>query len=81
MTEPSEFVLEHLREGTDFTVYRGRKRGNATPVLAVAPASERPSPQSLRRLEHEYSLEPSSMRRGQLSRWRSLVTKGRRFSY
>jgi serine/threonine protein kinase len=56
MTEPSEFVLEHLREGTDFTVYRGRKRGNATPVLAVAPASERPSPQSLRRLEHEYSL-------------------------
>jgi serine/threonine protein kinase len=55
MTEPSEFVLEQLREGADFTVYRGRQRGNPTPVLVVA-AAERPSPQSLRRLEHEYLL-------------------------
>src|SRR5580692_12258316 len=56
MTEPSEFVLEQLREGADFTVYRSRQRGNPTPVLAVAPAAEHPSPHSLRRLEHEYSL-------------------------
>jgi PAS domain S-box-containing protein len=56
MTGPSEFVLEPLREGPDFILYRGRQRGNAAPVLAVAAAAERPSPQSLRRLEHEYSL-------------------------
>jgi PAS domain S-box-containing protein len=56
MTEPSGYLLEVLREGADFTVYRGRQRGNPTPVLVVAPAAERPSPQSLRRLEHEYSL-------------------------
>jgi serine/threonine protein kinase len=56
MTEPSEFVLERLRGDADFTVYRGRQRGNPTPVLAVAPAAERPSPRSLRRLEHEYLL-------------------------
>jgi PAS domain S-box-containing protein len=56
MTEPSEFVLERLREGADFTVYRGRQSGNPTPLLAVAPADERPSPQSLRRLEHENML-------------------------
>jgi len=56
MTEPTEFVLQQLREGADFTVYRGRQRGNPTPVLVVAPAAERQSPQSLRRLEHEYSL-------------------------
>ncbi len=56
MTEPSEFVLEQLREGADFTVYRGRQRGNPTRVLAVAPAAERPSPRSLQRLEHEYLL-------------------------
>ena len=56
MTAPSEFVLEQLREGADFTVYRGRQRGSPTPVLAVAPAAERPSPQSLRRLEHENTL-------------------------
>jgi PAS domain S-box-containing protein len=36
MTEPSRYVLEPLREGPDFTVYRGRKHGNKTPVLAVA---------------------------------------------
>src|SRR5580693_10021842 len=56
MTAPSGYLLEVLREGADVTVYRGRQRGNPTPVLVVAPAAERPSPQSLRRLEHEYSL-------------------------
>jgi PAS domain S-box-containing protein len=56
MTEPSEFVLKQLREGADFTVYRGRQRGNPTPVLAVVPVAEKPSPQSLRRLEREYLL-------------------------
>jgi PAS domain S-box-containing protein len=56
MTEPSEFVLEQLREGADFTIYRGRQRGNLMPVLAVASPAERPSPRSLQRLEHEYLL-------------------------
>jgi hypothetical protein len=49
MTERSGYVLEILREGREFTVYRGRQRGNPLPVLAVALAAERPSPQSLRR--------------------------------
>jgi predicted ATPase/transcriptional regulator with GAF, ATPase, and Fis domain len=48
--------MELLREGADFTLYRGRERGNQTPVLAVAPAAEQPSPQNARLLEHEYSL-------------------------
>src|ERR1700758_3681039 len=56
MTAPSEFVLEQLREGADFTVYRGRQRGSPNPVLAVAVAAERPTPQILRRLEHENTL-------------------------
>ena len=56
MIELSGYVLEPLREGPDFTLYRGRQRGNPSPVLAVALAAERPSPQSLRRIEHEYSL-------------------------
>src|SRR5882762_6005747 len=56
MTERSGYVLETLREGREFTLYRGRQHGNPSPVLAVALAAERPSPQSLRRLEHEYSL-------------------------
>src|SRR5216684_5489330 len=49
-------VLEPLRECPDFTLYRGRQPGNPSPVLVVALAPEQPSPQSLRRLEHEYSL-------------------------
>jgi serine/threonine protein kinase len=56
MTEPSGYVLEPLREGPDFSLYRGRQHGNPSPVLAMGFAAEQPSPQSLRRLEHEYSL-------------------------
>src|SRR5467141_1802315 len=53
---PSGFVLEPLREGADFTLYRGRQHGDPSSVLAIAPSTKQPSPQSLRRLEHEYSL-------------------------
>jgi PAS domain S-box-containing protein len=54
-TEPFGYLLELIREEADFTLYRGRKHGSASPVLVVA-LTEQPSPQSLRRLEHEYSL-------------------------
>ena len=53
---PSGYELVPLRESADFTLYRGRKQGNSSPILAVALAAEQPSPQSLRRLKHEYSL-------------------------
>src|ERR1700730_1196310 len=56
MTDLSVYVLEPIREGPDFTLYRGRQHGNPSRVLAVALAAEHPSPQGLRRLEHEYSL-------------------------
>jgi hypothetical protein len=56
IAEPSEYVLEPLRAGADFTLYRGRQHGNPSPVLVIALSAEQPSPQSLRRLEHEYSL-------------------------
>jgi len=56
MAEDSEYVLEPLCQRADFAIYRGRERGNQMPILAAAVAAEQPSPQSLRRLEHEYSL-------------------------
>src|SRR5260221_14056342 len=56
MTAPSGYVLEPLRKGADFTLYRGRQNDNPSPVLAIAPSTDQPSPQTLRRLEHEYSL-------------------------
>jgi predicted ATPase len=49
-------VLEPLWADADFKLYRGRQHGNPSPVLAVALATDQPSPQSLRRLEHEFSL-------------------------
>ena len=55
-TEPPEFLLEAVREGAEFTLYRARQHGNPSPVLVVAPTAKQPLPQSLRRLEHEYSL-------------------------
>ena len=36
MTEPSGYVLQPLREGPDFTLYRGWQNGNTAPVLAIA---------------------------------------------
>ncbi len=56
LSGPSGYQLEPLREDADFTLYRGRQQGNPSSILAVTPATEHPSSQSLRRLEHEYSL-------------------------
>jgi PAS domain S-box-containing protein len=51
----SGYVLVPLRESADFFLYRGRKYDDPSPVLAIA-LFEQPSPQSIRRLMHEYSL-------------------------
>src|SRR5580704_10214069 len=56
MSSSSDYVLEPIRNRAEFTLYRGRQRGNPMPLLAVAPTTEPPPPQSLRRLEHEHSL-------------------------
>jgi hypothetical protein len=56
MTEPSEYVLEPLREGADFTLYRGQQRGDAKSVLARTLTEQQSSSEGLRRLDHEYSL-------------------------
>jgi hypothetical protein len=56
MVEVYKFELEPLRKEADFTYFRGRECTMEVPVLAVALTAERPSPQSARRLEHEYAL-------------------------
>src|SRR5882672_9854535 len=65
--ELSEYMLETLRKDGNFILYRGRHRRetDTSPpsILVVAPGSERPTLESLRRMEHEYSfaaeLDPS----------------------
>jgi PAS domain S-box-containing protein len=56
MAAASEYVFEPIRNSAEFTLYRARQRGEPTPVLVVAPTTEPSSRESLRRLEHEYSL-------------------------
>ena len=51
----SGYVLVPLRESADFTLYRGRKYDDTSPVLAIALSTEQPSSQSIRRLKHEYA--------------------------
>src|SRR5579863_7906520 len=57
MSAASEYVLDPIRGGPEFTLYRGRHRSDPSPVLILAPAAQQPLPQSLRLLEHEFSLE------------------------
>jgi len=56
MATASQYTLEPIRVSAEFTLYRARQHGNPSPLLSVAPAAEPPPPQTLRRLEHEYSL-------------------------
>src|SRR5437773_11772115 len=55
--EPSEYTLEPLRQDDQFTLYRGRSAGaEATPILMLRPAAAHPVPDTLRRIDLEYSL-------------------------
>src|SRR6202045_3598375 len=56
LSGPSGYELVPLPGGAEFTLYRGGEHATPSPVLAIAPSAEQPSPQTLRRLEHEYSL-------------------------
>ncbi len=56
MAAASEYVLEPIRNRAELTLYRARQPSNPMPLLAVAPTAEQPLPQSLKRLEREYSL-------------------------
>jgi len=55
--EISEYVRECLREDEEFILYRARASAAEVPsVLLLTHASIRPRPESLKKIEHEYSL-------------------------
>jgi hypothetical protein len=56
MKEPFEYVSEAIRDGGELKLYRARQHGNRSPVLLLTPAAAQPLPETLRRLEREYSL-------------------------
>ena len=53
--------LETIRQDGEFILYRGLRKsltdGSFCSVLVLAPASERPAPETLSRMEHEFSLQ------------------------
>ncbi len=56
MTAASLQLLEPIRKGAEFTLYRAQQHGNPLPVLVLAATAKQLSSESLQRLEHEYSL-------------------------
>src|SRR5713101_6328135 len=54
----SQYVLEALRTDEEFVLYRcaGSNHSGLPSILLLAPASMRPAPEILRKIEHEYSL-------------------------
>jgi PAS domain S-box-containing protein len=54
--ELSTHVFEVLRKDEEFILYRGRSGDDAAQVLVASPAMEYPAPETLKLLEHAYSL-------------------------
>jgi serine/threonine protein kinase len=53
----SGYVFEALRKDEEFILYRGQSKDIGSQVLVLSPAVQRSTPESLKRLEHEYSLQ------------------------
>ena len=56
MIELSRYAFEELRKDEESILYRGQSKDDASWVLVLSPMLEYPPPESLKRLEHEYSL-------------------------
>jgi PAS domain S-box-containing protein len=52
----SRYVFEALRKDEEFILYRARSESAPVKVLVFSPVAEYPTPESLKRLEHAYSL-------------------------
>jgi predicted ATPase len=55
--ELPRYVLEALRKDEEFILYRGRSQDDPSQVLVLSPVAEYPRSESLKRLEHAYSLK------------------------
>jgi PAS domain S-box-containing protein len=55
--ELPRYALEALRKDEEFILYRGRSQDDPSQVLVLSPVAEYPRSESLKRLEHAYSLK------------------------
>ena len=56
MVDLSRYIFEALRKDEEFVLYRGQSKDDASQVLVLSPVLQDPTPESLKRLEQEYSL-------------------------
>ena len=56
MIELSTYSLRVLRNDKELNLYRGSREHDDSQILVLSPAMEYPAPETLKRLEHEYSL-------------------------
>ena len=56
MIELSTYSLRVLRNDKELNLYRGSREHDDSQILALSPAMEYPASETLKRLEHEYSL-------------------------
>jgi PAS domain S-box-containing protein len=54
--ELSKYILEVLWKDNEFNLHRGRSSDDSSQILVLSPLVEHPAPETLQRLEHEYSL-------------------------
>jgi predicted ATPase/signal transduction histidine kinase len=52
----TRYAFEALQKDEEFILYRGRSEDDAVQVLVLSPVVAYPTPESLKRLEHAYSL-------------------------
>ena len=53
----SRYIFDTVQKDEEFILYRGKNVDAGSKILALSPVGQHPKPESLKRLEHEYSLK------------------------
>jgi PAS domain S-box-containing protein len=53
----SRYIFDTVQKDAEFILYRGKNLDAGSTILALSPVGQHPKPESLKRLEHEYSLK------------------------
>ena len=57
MIDLSRYIFDTVQKDEEFILYRGKNLDDGSKILALSPVGQHPKPESLKRLEHEYSLK------------------------
>ena len=57
MIDLSRYIFDTVQKDEEFILYRGKNLDDGSKILALSPVGQHPKPESLKCLEHEYSLK------------------------